>query len=344
VLNCALLNAADKDTANERRGITVREAAAVVGCVVLDQAVQTYYAPEGSNPNVVTNMAIATAYTLLPDALNHFAGESSSKKITMLIGAAGLVLAPEITIGSYVVAWGLDKIAGKYVGNGAARRVFNYFSARAGGITGQLLSPYIPPLSLPSVLPGADASPVQAKCPTLTGPFSTTCNVTAVDLKPGIVPACNVRTTCFNGEGDRVRSVLVLPADGRTFIGVNNVDGTPTIPDSLIPLTGGSIAPQTHATLCANIPGTYAKSCEIASKPEIHNGLPCCSLTGQCKTAAGETTDIDGVIVAPGAFGTLQGDNIENCDGGFVRAERGQCELPANMHELSKVKKTEGLL
>ncbi len=344
ILNCILLNAADNDQKSERRGITRTEVVVVAGCVALDQTLQMYYGPEDSNPNVATNMVIAAAYTLLPDALNYVAGESTSKKITMLIGAAGLVLAPEITIGSYVVAWGLDKIAGKYVGNGSAKRAFNYFSARAGGITGKLLSPYMPSISMPSIFTGADAAPVQVKCPTLTGPFSTTCNVTRVDLNSGIVPACSIKTTCFDAEGYRVRSDLHLPADGRIFTDVNNIDGTPTIPDSLIPLTGGVVDTQTHTKLCSNIPGTYAKSCDITSSPEVHNGLPCCSLKGNCKTAEGKITAINGVIVAPGAFGTSQGDNIENCDGGFVRAKAGQCASPTNMHKLKEGKVNKGLL
>ncbi|MCX7342625.1 MAG: hypothetical protein NT128_00545 [Proteobacteria bacterium] len=137
MLSYAWLNATDSNLINESNRF--KKAVTVVACIILDQAIQTYYAPEGSNANLVTNMAIATAYALLPGTIEYVAGANYKERITLMPLAIGLYVAPKITAGSCAVAWALDKIAGRYVGNGIGKAAFDYCNARVGGMLGMPL-------------------------------------------------------------------------------------------------------------------------------------------------------------------------------------------------------------
>jgi hypothetical protein len=136
MLSYTWLNATDTNLVSDSNRLTTKKAVTAIVCIVLDQAIQMYYAPEDSNTNLVTNMAIAiaTAYALLPDTIEYLAGANYRERITLMPLAIGLYVAPKITTGSCAVAWALDKIAGRYVGNGVGKTVFDYCNARIGGM------------------------------------------------------------------------------------------------------------------------------------------------------------------------------------------------------------------
>lgn len=139
MLSYAWLNASNVDLINESNRLTTKKAVTAIVCIVLDQVIQMYSAPEASNTNLVTNMTIAAAYALLPGTIEYVAGANYRERITLMPLAVGLYVAPKITTGSCAVAWALDKISGRYVGNGIGKTVSDYCNARAGGMIAMLL-------------------------------------------------------------------------------------------------------------------------------------------------------------------------------------------------------------
>ena len=116
--------------------------AAVIGCVAMDNAMKTYLlASDPSRNNINVSMVIATASSLMPDLVEQILGTSYRERFEQAVFVAGLCLAPEITLGSYALSYALDAVAGIYVKEDTVpKKVFNYFSARAGGIAGKLTS------------------------------------------------------------------------------------------------------------------------------------------------------------------------------------------------------------
>lgn len=114
--------------------------ASVLSCVAMNNAMKTYLRTSPQyDYSINASMIIATASSLMPDLVEQVLGNSYREKFMQAVFVAGICLAPEITIGSYAIAYTLNYVAGKYIKeNSTAKKVFSYFCSRAGGIAGKL--------------------------------------------------------------------------------------------------------------------------------------------------------------------------------------------------------------
>ncbi|MEI6627951.1 MAG: hypothetical protein WCN27_00890 [Alphaproteobacteria bacterium] len=88
---------------------------------------------------MTTSMMFSAANTIIPDVVELIAGTSYRETIIQAMFVAGLCLAPKITIGSYAVSWVFNRLSEGYIAN-PVKRVFSYWTARAGGLAGSALS------------------------------------------------------------------------------------------------------------------------------------------------------------------------------------------------------------
>ncbi len=120
--------------------VTSRQVTTTVLCYLSLDIALHYLVPRNLNHQLMTtSMMFSAANTIIPDVVELIAGTSYRETIIQAMFVAGLCLAPKITIGSYAVSWVFNKLSESYIAN-PAKRVFSYWTARAGGLAGSVLS------------------------------------------------------------------------------------------------------------------------------------------------------------------------------------------------------------
>ncbi len=120
--------------------VTSRQVTTTVLCYLSLDIALHYLVPRNLNPQLMTtSMRFSAANTIIPDVVELIAGTSYRETVIQAMFVAGLCLAPKITIGSYAVSWIFNRLSEGYIAN-PVKRVFSYWTARAGGLAGSALS------------------------------------------------------------------------------------------------------------------------------------------------------------------------------------------------------------